>query len=161
MSTQLLRLPHCGVMSGAVAICRAVVVAVYAVLTIAFVEALVRTVPLPKLAAALGCRLELGPSSAEVARLRLAELPPRAQREIGWSRRVALRWPFGPGPCLRESLVVGHLLRRYDPVVRLGLDGSGQAMLAHAWVEVGGRPLEDIGRLTTFQSVPSDAVGDA
>lgn len=54
--------------------------------------------------------------------------------------RVLQRWPPG-GRCLRRSLVLGYLLRRHGPVIRIGVARDGAAVAAHAWVEVCGHPV--------------------
>jgi hypothetical protein len=57
----------------------------------------------------------------------------RAYWATGW---VLSRWIF-QGTCLRQALVVGFILRRHHPILRLGLIGEGDS--AHAWVEARGR----------------------
>jgi hypothetical protein len=47
--------------------------------------------------------------------------------------------------------VAGHLLRRYDTAVRLGVTGAGEDIGAHAWLEIDGRPLESIDAYQPFQ----------
>jgi hypothetical protein len=49
---------------------------------------------------------------------------------------VYRRFPGG-GTCLREALVTGHLLRRFDPVLRIGAARDTDGIHAHAWLEVG------------------------
>jgi hypothetical protein len=44
----------------------------------------------------------------------------------------------GRGRCLRESLVVGVLLRHHDPVLRIGVARPSSQLAAHAWVEIDG-----------------------
>jgi hypothetical protein len=44
--------------------------------------------------------------------------------------------------CLRRSLVMGHVLRRHDPVLRIGVRRSDDGFAAHAWVEVAGEAVE-------------------
>ena len=67
----------------------------------------------------------------------------------GWTRSrirvahlVTSHWPAGD-TCLRRCLVTGYLLRRLDPVLRIGVgrDRSG-AVAAHSWLEIDGRPLD-------------------
>jgi hypothetical protein len=107
------------------------------------VEIAVRTVPVARLAGWLGVELQL---SAEPAP-RSAGLPvdgfsPGEVWKARFARRLLAHWPFGPGPCLRESLVVGHALRRHQPAMRLGVARDGHVITAHAWLEVGGVSLE-------------------
>lgn len=122
-----------------------------AIVVIVFVEVLVRPIPLDRLARLLGVRVDLTPSATVKAKLPLRELPGRARRQIRCARRVARAWPFSDGPCLRESLVTGHLLRRHAPALRIGVGKDGDNLLAHAWLEIGGRPLEHVVGLAAFQ----------
>ena len=66
------------------------------------------------------CRLNLAPAPAHVEQLRTTELSRRLGDRCAARCRVADVWPFSKGPCLRRSLVAGHLLRAYDPALRLG-----------------------------------------
>lgn len=129
------------------------------VTVIVLVELLIRWVPLPRLAHMLGLRLSLAPPPPGATRLPLKDLSPRARRELRCTRRIADRWPFSRGPCLRRAIVAGHLLRRYDPAVRLGVAGTGDDLHAHAWLEIDGRPLENVGAFDTFQNVSSGVTG--
>ena len=123
------------------------------------VEILIRSVPLPRLGSMLGCRLDLAPARLGAEQLTPAELPPRAGRQLRCTRRVADIWPFSQGPCLRRALVGGHLLRDLGPAVRLGVVGSGDTLSAHAWLEIDGRPLENITRYTLLQQGRPEATG--
>jgi hypothetical protein len=59
------------------------------------------------------------------------------RRQLQVVRQIARRWPVGPGPCLRESLVLGRVLRRHKPQLRLGvMDARTTPLRAHAWVEL-------------------------
>jgi hypothetical protein len=118
---------------------------------IVIVEVLVRTVRLPRVSRLLGVRVDLTPRVGSADQLPLRELPERARRQLRCTRRVADAWPFSHGPCLRRALVGGHLLRRLHPSVRLGLTGSGDQLLAHAWLEIEGRPLESVDRFVRFE----------
>jgi hypothetical protein len=115
------------------------------------VELLIRWVPLPRLAAPLGVRVNLGPARPGAERLPGELLSARARRELRCTRRVADVWPLSKGPCLRRSLVAGHLLRRHDPAVRLGVAGTGDEVFAHAWLEIDDRPLENVDGFGVFQ----------
>jgi hypothetical protein len=115
------------------------------------VEALIRWVPLPRLSRLLGLRLDLSPGRPDMQQMSVSELPARARRQLRCTRRVTSVWPSANGPCLRRSLVVGHLLREHDPAVRLGVAGSGDRLVAHAWIEIQDRPLEDISEYRAFQ----------
>ncbi len=127
---------------------------VHAAVVIVLVEVGVRRIPLPRLCRLLGVRLNLAPPPAEAERLRVRDLPAPAARQVRCTRRVADAWPFSRGPCLRRALVTGNLLRRLDPALRLGLAGSGNEVIAHAWLELHDRPLEDIAAFSLFHQVP-------
>lgn len=108
-----------------------------------FVEVAVRRVPVARLAGWLGVTLRLSPhDSPEPSGLPAAGFTLQERRKARLARRLLAYWPFGAGPCLRESLVVGHALRRHSPAMRLGVARDGQAITAHAWLEVGGVSLE-------------------
>jgi Transglutaminase-like superfamily len=132
---------------------RELVTTLHVVAVLGVVELLVRSVPLPRLSRFLGLRLNLAPARQNVQPLLETALPVRAQRQLRCAHRVADVWPFSKGPCLRRSLVVGHLLRQYDPAVRLGLAGSGDALVAHAWIEIDGCPLESVIDFEVFEQV--------
>ena len=59
------------------------------------------------------------------------------------------RWlAYGRGPwrssCLTRSLVLYAMLRQHGhrPRLHLGVDGDAAAFAAHAWITLGGRPVE-------------------
>ena len=122
--------------------------------TIVVVEVLVRTVPLPRIGRLLGCRIDLTPSAdvdEPARRVEPDELAPSTVRRLRCTHRVADAWPFSHGPCLRRALVGGHLTRNLDPSIRLGVKGTGDEVAAHAWLELGGRPLEDVSDYARFE----------
>lgn len=123
------------------------------------VELSIRWMPLPRLSRVLGVRVDLRPGRADIEQLPLDELPPRARRQLWCTWKVADAWPFSRGPCLRRALVGGHLLRDLDPAVRLGVTGAGDALLAHAWLEIDDRPLETVTGFTAFQQGPTEVRG--
>lgn len=127
---------------------------------IVLVELMIRWVRLPRLARMLGLEVSLASSSPGAVRLPLKDLSPNARRQLRCTRRVADRWPFSRGPCLRRALVAGHLLSRYDPVIRLGLAGTGDDLYAHAWLEIDCRPLENVESFDTFQNPSSGLTGE-
>ncbi|WP_165492045.1 lasso peptide biosynthesis B2 protein [Egibacter rhizosphaerae] len=105
-------------------------------------EVVVRVLPLRRAARLLGVPLDLQGASGAVATDRdPPPLPPRAERRHQAVVRVARLWPFGRGPCLRESFVACRLLHRWNATTRLGIRRVGDELAAHAWVEVDGRPL--------------------
>ncbi len=126
----------------------------HAVSILVIVELLIRSVPLPRLSRLLGVRVDFQPARADPERLAVRELPPRAERQLRCTRRVADAWPFSRGPCLRRALVGGHLIRDLDPAVRLGVAGTGDSIHAHAWLEIDGRPLETVTGFRAFQQTP-------
>jgi hypothetical protein len=130
---------------------------VHAIAVLALVEMSIRWVPLPRLTRLLGLRLNFAPARRDVEQLDESELPAVAQRQLRCARRVADVWPFSKGPCLRRSLVAGHLLRRHDPAVRLGTIGAGESLTAHAWIEIDDRPLESISDVHAFLDPPTGA----
>jgi hypothetical protein len=129
---------------------------VHAALVLATVEAAIRWVPLPRLSRMLGCPLELSPSTSGPAIASSHDLGRRARRELRCTQRVADAWPLSHGPCLRRALVGGHLLRRLGTHIRLGTYDDSGALVAHAWLEIGGRPLEDVAGYRHFASASTD-----
>lgn len=124
-----------------------------------FVEATIRWMRLPRLTRLVGVtfdpRTELGAEDAAggsalsvasvsskgpAAEVDLPEPVVMARRNVN---RLMSVWPLGAGPCLRESLVLGRLIRDKDPVLRLGVARHGYRMRAHAWVEIERRPVND------------------
>lgn len=122
---------------------------------LAVIEVSLRLVSLPRATRLLGVDLQLSHDVAEGldARVR-AQLPAGAWRRARAARRVARRWPFAAGPCLRQSLVLCRLLAPWQPVLRLGLyrPDDGSALVAHAWVEMDGVALEDTRGLLPFDA---------
>lgn len=58
--------------------------------------------------------------------------------------RVFRRWPFG-NTCLRRALVLGHRIRRLDPVLVIGVrHGEDGQLAAHAWLVVGDIALDPL-----------------
>ncbi len=102
--------------------------------TAAWIEVAVRTVPLDRLAPALGIRLR--PTNDGPEGDALDPLSERERLRLEASRRF-----FGVfharGPCLRRSLVEGFLLRRRRPVLRIGVRREGDSVAAHAWIDAG------------------------
>lgn len=106
------------------------------------VEIALRTARLPRAARWCGLQLDLqAPPAPAVLDIR-APLPARARRSWRATDVVMTHWPWGD-TCLRRCLVLGRRLRRFDPVLRIGVartaDGS---VVAHAWLEVAGRTLD-------------------
>lgn len=123
----------------------------HALAVLAVVEVSIRSVRLDRLARLLGIRLSFDPVPAPGELVPAPTLSARARRQVRCARRVADAWPLSKGPCLRRALAIGHLLRRLDPAVRLGVSANGPDVHAHAWVEILGHPLEDVGGFDVFQ----------
>ena len=136
---------------------RALATCVRVVVLLAIVESMIRWVPLPRLARLLDVRLDMRPAIEPLPPNEPLVLSPRSKRQLRWTWRVAARWPFSDGPCLRRSLVAAHLLRGEGAAVRLGVPRLPGALIAHAWVEIDGRPLEDVSRYQRFEIVPAQA----
>lgn len=110
--------------------------------TAAVIEIAVRTVPLTRLAVAVGAPVELGAARDESIDPRIVLGPADAAR-LRATRIVMRRWPFGArGPCLREALVAGRLLRHRRPRIALGAGRDARGALAHAWLVVDGVALD-------------------
>lgn len=125
-----------------------------ALFVLAGVEVVIRKMSLPKLSRALGVPLALGPPTATKG-MQDDELAPEVARALRSAARVTRAWPFCAGPCLRRALVGGHLTRSSDPAIRIGVAaGPDDTVLAHAWLELGGRPLEDVDGFEPFQYTP-------
>ena len=116
----------------------------------ALVEAGVRLVPLPVLAHRLGVRL-----SSDAPSEGASELTPAQRRQVLAVQQVIRRWHLAPGPCLRESLVIGHLFGAEDPVLKIGVKREDGEVKAHAWLDVRGLL---IGELPGYIELPFDKV---
>ncbi len=68
-------------------------------------------------------------------------IPHWARRRLRAARRALKYWPFGDS-CLRVALVGGCLVRRLDPVLRIGVTKHEGQVKAHAWIEIGGLSLD-------------------
>lgn len=99
------------------------------------VEAGLRMLPLDRLAKHLGVATKLsGPRDS----------PPRASlsRAARAADAVLALWPAN-GRCLRRTLVLGAILRRHSPVLRIGVRRNADQLSAHAWLEIGGVPVAE------------------
>lgn len=105
-----------------------------------FVELGLRTLPLPTLGRCLGIRV--------VRRLRAgrARAPAPAAAIADAVRVVDAIYRRRPraGRCLRRALVLGALLGRYGPALRIGVAKRDTEFSAHAWVEVSGVVMPDL-----------------
>lgn len=116
---------------------------------VAFVEVGLRTVRLPRVARWLGVPLADGDDRVPTAPRDGAHGPsaPLAldQRELAGVRdaRRVLSAPGVDGTCLRQALVVGHVVRRRAPRLVLGVAKRDGTVAAHAWIEVEGWVVDD------------------
>ena len=140
-----------------------------AFLVLLVVEASIRWTRIPRLAGRLGVVVGSGGSHAmgsepsargdgpdEASQFAARSLTDQEQRALRCTLRVIRAWPFGTGPCLRESLVLGNLLRDQAPVLRFGVARSHHRIRAHAWIEVAGRPVNDPQGFTSLRGAMSD-----
>ena len=108
---------------------------------LAVVEVAVRTVPLPRLARWVGAPLATDGAFGDAMdeeRAGSVTLRPGERRRLVVLSRVAPHWPLCEGPCLRQALAAGHILRRHRPALRIGAALDDRALRAHAWLEVDG-----------------------
>jgi hypothetical protein len=84
--------------------------------------------------------LRRGLDSSSVALERL----PEARRLARVTERIARLWPLG-SRCLQRSLVLLWLLKRrgVGGQLRIGVRRNDDSLVAHAWIEIGGRPVND------------------
>lgn len=101
------------------------------------VELGVRLLPLAVIARILGVTIEPASLVAGAAPTRSA-MTDRQRRTVQLARWLMRHWPWGAGPCLRQALVIAHLLRALEPRLRLGVRRVNGRVEAHAWVEVPG-----------------------
>lgn len=104
------------------------------------VEAGLRPLRLPRLSRLLGVPLDTSPRR-EVQVAEPVIIPRWARRRLAATRRALRYWPFGDS-CLRVALVGGCLVRRLDPVLRIGVAKHEGEVKAHAWLEIGGLSLD-------------------
>jgi transglutaminase superfamily protein len=121
----------------------------------------------------LGLRIFLLPTLARLAGAELAkkaeppthapfDLLPSEARLVRATTLVFRNWPF-QGACLRQSLVLGFLLRSRKPVLQIGVAREDGALQAHAWIEVQGAPVGDPRAVESFARlgrVRSDVPGE-
>lgn len=118
------------------------------------VEAGLRLASLPRLAGLLGAPLAVDPPEPAVhEHLRLS---PSDRRRVRAARRVLRHWPFGD-TCLREALVMGHLVRHLHPTLRIGVARIDGALRAHAWLDIDGALLDPLRSAASYSSLHSVA----
>lgn len=119
------------------------------ILTGLVVELAIRRMGLPRLAEGLGLTPVWSMATVAPPLRSLSDfeppLVPRERRQVRAVLRVMRHWPFGSGSCLRQALVLGHLLRARGPHLRIGVRAGDGGVDAHAWVEVSGLAVDDQG----------------
>lgn len=98
------------------------------------VEAALRVTEFPKLVRRLGISLVSRPAGQPLPSA------PSLKELVATVDRILRRWPED-GRCLRRALVLGLLLRRHSPVIRIGVVRERGVVRAHAWLEVDNRPI--------------------
>lgn len=123
--------------------------------TAAVVELAVRTLPLPAASRLAGVRPADGPGRPGDG---WELLTPRERDRCALALRVVGGPPFR-ATCLRRSLLLGHLLRRRDPALRVGVAKVAGQVAAHAWIEIGGLSLDSAS--TDYVALPLAAAASA
>lgn len=103
------------------------------------IEALLHTMPLPKLCRTLGIRVQPDASPGSES----SSEPGRSAQVLRVAHAVRRAYTKGPLPdsCLRRCLCAGFLLRRFQPRLVLGVRNQPQ-LEAHAWLELHGTVLD-------------------
>lgn len=107
-------------------------------LTATAIELAVRTLPLPTATRLFGVRSAAGPGEPGDA---WQLLTPRERARCTLALRVVAGPPFS-ATCLRRSLLLGHLLRRRQPTLQVGVAKDAGRVAAHAWIEIAGASLD-------------------
>lgn len=102
------------------------------------VEVAIRAVPLPRLVRWLGFTMAARDGDDQAELTGAPPFDPVERRRVRVVLNVMRYWPFGRGACLRQALLLGHLLRARHPVLHLGVMRRGQEITAHAWIQVSG-----------------------
>lgn len=104
------------------------------------IEISLRTSDLPTTCRRLGVGCDLDSPAPPAAGL--AVLPRWTRPAVLASLAVVSRWPAGD-TCLRRCLLIGHRLRKLEPVLRIGVKrNTNGEFSAHSWLEFGGRTLD-------------------
>lgn len=101
------------------------------------IELGLRTVRLTRLATVLGVTLDWSSDPPPAPGIPTS-LGTDERREVTNVLRVMRHWPFAEGTCLRQSLMLGRVLKNHDPVLRIGVKGRDGEIVAHAWIELDG-----------------------
>jgi Transglutaminase-like superfamily len=112
------------------------------------VEVSLRRSTLPATTERLGIALDTTGGSEAMSRVAASPmLAVTARRQVRAVQLVVGRWPFGD-TCLRRCLVLGQRLRRFDPVLVIGVRRTApDGFAAHSWLVVGGQSLDPTSRL--------------
>jgi hypothetical protein len=118
---------------------RALLTAVPVVAWLAAVEVGLRTTSLSRLTRLLGVAIDTDAGAPGQEGQRGPVLTAHEGRQLRILAAIVERWPFGRGPCLRQSLVAGRILRRHQPHLRIGAAPTEDGVLGHAWLELAGK----------------------
>lgn len=79
--------------------------------------------------------------------------------DVRWAVSVADAVLLGSASCLERAIVGDQLLRRrgLDAQVEFGVDGTGEELRAHAWLESGGEVVVGGGNLDEFSRLAGDS----
>lgn len=130
-------------------------------LTVALVECGLRCMALPRLARLLGTPLSLESSMSDKSARQTPSdltLPARSIRRIAAARRVLRHWPFGD-TCLRQALVIGHLLRGLGPTLHIGVAKVEDQVRAHAWIMVEGTMIDPLRAASSYLTLQASDGG--
>jgi hypothetical protein len=120
-------------------------------------EGALRLTSVDRVARRLGLRFLDAPSTTVAEQVRLA-ITPGERRWVNNVGRVVRRWPWDSS-CLRQSLLLGWVLRRREPVLMMGVRREGDAILAHAWVRIDGVDLDPTAGQYAAFGAPDPAAG--
>ncbi len=136
--------------------------ATLAVIVVAVVvEIGLRVTTLPRLGRVLGVSIATGSTGAASAEQQPSAamrcLPARARRQVAATRRVLRHWPFGD-TCLRQALISGQRLRRFQPRLHIGVARIDGELRAHAWLVIRGGVLDPLSAAASYHDL--SAQGD-
>ena len=105
------------------------------------VEIGLRLLSLPALARLLGVRLGTRRTDQASEVRGSAEMDEAESQSARAVELIFRNWPLG-GSCLRKSLVLARVLRKRNPLIRIGVARGEEGLTAHAWVEVEGASID-------------------
>lgn len=104
------------------------------------IELCLRTSDLPTTCRRLRVHCDLDSAAPPAAQL--AVLPRNIRAAVIACGVVVSHWPGGD-TCLRQCLLIGHRLRRLEPVLRIGVRRDPDGVFsAHSWLEIHGTTLD-------------------